>query len=77
MPHIGFGNMVDLDNVIALAMVSPGVNPVIRQSKLVLDITHGRKTKTAIFMDSGHIILSPFETETIIGRIDATYERFA
>jgi len=39
-------------------------------------MTHGRKTKAAIFLDSGHIALAALQPETIVGRLRQQRERF-
>ncbi len=70
--HVGFGNYIALNRV--LAMVSPGSAPIqrlIREGKkkrMVVDITSGRRTKGAIFTDSGSIILIAITPEAIAGR---------
>ena len=71
--HIGFGNVVAMNRVIALA--SPNSAPTKRtiqegRSKgLLIDMTNGRRTKTVIFTDSGHIVLAALAPETITGRL--------
>ena len=37
---------------------------------LVIDATTGRKTRAVIVMDTGHIVLSAVQPETIISRLD-------
>jgi regulator of extracellular matrix RemA (YlzA/DUF370 family) len=74
--HVGFGNIVAMDKVVAI--VSPGSAPIKRmlqagKSKgLVIDLTSGRKTKAALVMDSGHIVLVAIAPETIAGRVAAS-----
>ncbi len=59
---VGFKNFIALNRVIAI--VSTGSAPIqrlVRDGKkkgTIIDITNGRRTKAAIFMDSGHIILT-------------------
>ncbi len=70
--HVGFGNYIALNRVVA--MVSPGSAPIqrlIREGKkkrMVVDITSGRRTKGAIFTDTGSIILIAITPEAIAGR---------
>lgn len=70
--HVGFGNYIALNRVIAI--VSPGSAPVqrlIREGKkkgAIIDITSGRRTKCAIFTDTGNIILIAITPEAIAGR---------
>lgn len=72
---VGFKNFIALNRVIAV--VSTGSAPIqrlVRDGKkkgTIIDITNGRRTKAAIFMDSGHIILTAITPETISGRVAA------
>ena len=40
---------------------------------LVIDATTGRKTRAVIVMDTGHIVLSAVQPETIISRLDKDF----
>ncbi len=74
--HIGFGNILAMDRVIAIA--SPNSAPTkrtIQERKnkgLLIDMTSGRRTKAVIFTDSGHIILAALAPETIAGRLQVS-----
>ena len=74
--HIGFGNIVAMNRVIAIA--SPNSAPVKRaiqegrNKELLVDMTNGRRTKAVIVTDSGHIILAALAPETIAGRSQAS-----
>ncbi len=74
--HIGFGNILAMNRVIAIA--SPNSAPTkrtIQESRnkgLLIDMTNGRKTKAVICTDSGHIILAALAPETIAGRLQVT-----
>ena len=71
--HIGFGNILAMSRVIAIA--SPNSAPtkrIIHEGKnngKVIDMTSGRRTKAVIFTDSGHIILAALAPETISSRV--------
>ena len=71
--HIGFGNILAMNRVIAIA--SPNSAPTkrtIQEAKnkgLLIDMTSGRRTKAVIFIDSGHIVLAALAPETIAGRL--------
>jgi len=71
--HIGFGNIVVINRVIAIA--SPNSAPTkrtIQEAKskgLLIDMTNGRRTKAVVVTDSGHIILAALTPETITGRL--------
>jgi len=70
--NIGFGNTVVAERVVAI--VSPNSAPMKRlkdeakDEKLLIDATHGRKTRSIIVMDSNHIVLSAIQAETISQR---------
>ncbi|MCT4660382.1 MAG: DUF370 domain-containing protein [Tissierellales bacterium] len=72
--NIGFGNVVLADRIIAI--VSPESAPIkrtiqeVRERGLLIDATYGRRTRAVIFSDSGHVILSAVQPETVAHRID-------
>jgi len=39
---------------------------------LIIDMTNGRRTKAAIVLDNGHIVLAAIAPETISGRLVAS-----
>ena len=72
--NIGFGNIVSANRIIAI--VSPESAPIKRMiqeakdTKTAVDATYGRRTRAVIIMDSGHLILSAVQPETVAGRLD-------
>ena len=72
--NIGVGNISALERVISI--VSPDSAPIKRlvqeakDSKMAIDATYGRKTRAVIIMDSGHVVLSAIQPETVAARID-------
>lgn len=72
--NIGFGNMVSAERIISI--ISPDSAPIKRivqeakDSKMAIDATYGRRTRAVIMMDSGHVILSAVQPETIANRVD-------
>ncbi len=72
--NIGFGNMVAVDRMVALA--SPDSAPIkrlIQDAKdegRTIDVTCGRRTRAVIITDSEHVILSAIQAETIAGRLE-------
>ena len=72
--NIGFGNIVSANRIIAI--VSPESAPIKRMvqeakdSKMAVDATYGRRTRAVLIMDSGHLILSAVQPETVAGRLD-------
>ena len=71
--HIGFGNILAMNRVIAIA--SPNSAPtkrIIQEARskgLLIDMTNGRRTKAVVFTDSGHIVLAALAPQTITGRM--------
>lgn len=71
--NIGFGNMVSANRIVAI--VSPESAPikrVVREAEdkgVLVNATYGRRSRAVIFMDSGHIILSSVQPETVANRI--------
>ena len=72
--NIGFGNMVSAERIISI--ISPDSAPIKRivqeskDSKMAIDATYGRRTRAVIILDSGHVILSSVQPETIANRVD-------
>ncbi len=73
--NIGFGNIVSAGRVIAI--VSPESAPIkrtiqeAREAGRLIDATYGRRTRAVIIADSGHVILSAVQPETVASRVDA------
>lgn len=71
--NIGSGNMVAASRVVAIA--SPDSAPIKRLVQVakeegrVIDASCGRRTRSVIFTDSDHLILSAIKTETISNRM--------
>jgi hypothetical protein len=73
--NIGFGNIVSANRIIAI--VSPESAPIkrviseARDRGTLIDATYGRRTRAVIFADSGHIILSAVQPETVKHRLQS------
>jgi extracellular matrix regulatory protein A len=71
--HVGFGSVVAVNRVIAFLSVNQQpVKRLMRETKdkgLLIDVTHGRKAKTALLFDTGHIMLAAVTSETIAHRL--------
>ena len=71
--NIGFGNMVSANRV--MAIISPESAPIkrmvqdARDKGLLIDATYGRKTRAVLVMDSGQIVLSAIQPETVAHRL--------
>ena len=72
--NIGFGNLLNTQRV--LAALSPDSQPVKRIAQeakaggMLIDATHGRKTRTVLMLDSGHVVLSYLQAETLAERLE-------
>ena len=72
--NIGFGNMVSANRMIAI--VSPESAPIKRivqdakERGVLIDATHGRRTRAVIITDSDHIILTYLQAETVANRVN-------
>ena len=69
---IGLGNFVPYENISAI--VAPDSAPVkrlVQESKdksTCIDATYGRRTRAVIILNSGQVVLSSIQPETIVGR---------
>ena len=76
--NIGFGNMAAAGRIVAI--VSPESAPIkriIRESEdkgVLVNATYGRRTRAVLIMDSGHVVLSALQPETVAHRLDETEE---
>jgi len=72
--NVGFGNTVPAGRVIAV--VGNDSLPVKRsvgeakEKQMLIDATQGRKTRAVIYVDSGHLVLSALQPETIAARFE-------
>lgn len=72
MVNIGFRNAVSAEKIVAV--VKPNTAPIRRMvSKaendgMLIDATFGRKNRSVIFMDSGHVVLSAIQPDRITER---------
>ena len=76
--NIGFGNIVSANRIVAI--VSPDSAPIKRlvqeskDNKTAVDATYGRRTRAVLIMDSGHVVLSSIQPETVAGRLEKDEE---
>lgn len=70
--NIGYGNIISANRIISI--IVPGAAPIkrmiqeARDNSLLIDATSGRKTRAVIIMDTGHIVLSAVQPDTVVGR---------
>jgi regulator of extracellular matrix RemA (YlzA/DUF370 family) len=75
---LGFGNCVMVGRIVAV--LSPDSSPMkrlkdeARGKGLLIDATHGRKTRSIIITDSHHVILSAVQSDTIAQRLSPSAE---
>jgi extracellular matrix regulatory protein A len=71
--NIGFGNAVVAERVVVVITPASAsgkrLREEARENNLLIDATHGRKTRAIIIMDSNHVILSAMQPETIANRL--------
>ena len=74
--NIGFGNVVAANRIIAIiSPESAPINRIIQEARdrgLLIDATYGRRTRAVVVTDSGHILLSAVQPETVANRLMAT-----
>ncbi len=74
--NIGYGNYVLSHRIVAI--LNPASAPmkrlreIARERNRLLDVTHGRRTRSIIVMDSEHVLLSAVQPDTIAGRLHST-----
>lgn len=72
---IGFDNNVVAERVVAILEPSSAPMKRLREEarahNMVIDASHGRKTRAIIVMDSNHVVLSGVQAETLAQRFDA------
>lgn len=70
--NIGFGNIVAANRIVAI--VAPDSAPIkriiqkARDKGALIDATYGRRTRAVVITDSGHVLLSAVQPETVAHR---------
>ena len=71
--HIGFGNYVDFEKVVAI--VKPDSSPIRKlkeqasNQSMLVDVRFGRKVRSILVMNSGHVVLSGVSEEALLERL--------
>ena len=71
--NIGFGNIVAANRIISI--ISPESAPIkriiqeAREKCMLIDATYGRRTRAVVVTDSGHVVLSSIQPETVANRL--------
>jgi regulator of extracellular matrix RemA (YlzA/DUF370 family) len=77
--NIGFSNVVAVSRIVAI--VTPMSAPMKRlkaeakQNGKLVDASQGRRTRSIIITDSGHVILSAVQAETLVQRLISEEEK--
>ena len=77
--NIGFGNLIADSRIVSI--VSPESAPIkriisdARDKGQLVDATFGRRTRAVIIADSGHVVLSALQPETVAGRFSGKQEQ--
>lgn len=75
--HVGFDNFLAVNRIVAIASpTSTNIKRTIKEASskgVLVDMTHGRKTRAAIFTDDGQIFLTSRAPEIIAGRLQVSH----
>ena len=67
--NIGYGNLISSSRLVAVvSSESAPVRRIIQDARdkgMLIDATCGRRTRSVLVMDSGHVILSAVQPETL------------
>lgn len=73
--NVGYGNLVNARKVVSIIHFDAApVKRMVQSAKdngMAIDATCGRKTKSVVVMDSGHVLLSAFLPETISKKVES------
>jgi len=76
--NIGFGNAVSAHRVISIvAPESAPIKRIVQDAREIgnlIDATYGRRTRSVLVMDNGHVVLSAVQPETIVARVTGKEE---
>jgi regulator of extracellular matrix RemA (YlzA/DUF370 family) len=72
--NLGFDNSVVASRIVCVANASAApmkrLKEEARKEHRLVDVTNGRRTRAIVITDSGHIILSSIQTQTLTQRIE-------
>jgi extracellular matrix regulatory protein A len=75
--HVGFDNFLAVERIVAIASpTSTNIKKTIKEAGakgVLIDMTHGRKTRAAIITDNGYVFLSSRAPEIIAGRLQVSH----
>ena len=76
MINVGYGNLVAINRIVAI--VAPESAPIKRlvqdakENYKLIDATYGRKKRAVIVTDSGYVLLTSVQPETIYRRLNGS-----
>ena len=72
--NVGYGNMVTRARVVAVVSSQSSASRRLRaeaeKRNLLVDATQGRRTRSILVMDTGHVVMSAVNPETVSARIE-------
>jgi hypothetical protein len=72
--NVGYGNMVMRARVVAVVSSQSSASRRLRDEaetrNLLVDATQGRRTRSILVMDTGHVVMSAVNPETVSARIE-------
>jgi hypothetical protein len=76
--NVGYGNVVTRTRVVAVVSSQSAASRRLRndaeQRGLLVDATQGRRTRSILVMDSGHVVMSAVNPETVAARLESGEE---
>ena len=72
--NVGYGNVVTRSRVVAVVSSQSSASRRLRaeaeKRNLLVDATQGRRTRSILVMDTGHVVMSAVNPETVAARIE-------
>ena len=72
--NVGYGNVVTRSRVVAVVGSQSSASRRLRaeaeKRNLLIDATQGRRTRSILVMDTGHVVMSAVNPETVSARIE-------
>lgn len=79
--NVGYGNFASIRKLVAILNAdSSPVKRVVQEAKdkgILIDATYGRRTRSVLIMDSGHVVLSAIQPETMSHRFSGNNHKEA
>jgi hypothetical protein len=76
--NLGHGNYLAAERVVAIVQAAAAPIRRLREEaqkrNLLVDATHGRKTRSVVVLDTGHVVLCAVQAETLGDRVESVYQ---